>query len=123
LQATGRPYAIENVPGAPLKNYVMLCGTMFGLRVRRHRIFECNPPILFAPFTCNHWGRATPRGKRASFENSSHLTVTGHNFLIGDASVAMGIDWMTQAELAQAIPPAYTEWIGQQLMEMCFSDR
>jgi DNA (cytosine-5)-methyltransferase 1 len=54
LDATGKPYIVENVPGAPMKNYLMLCGTMFGLRVFRHRLFVTSPQIMFSPFSCNH---------------------------------------------------------------------
>jgi DNA (cytosine-5)-methyltransferase 1 len=118
LQATGKPYVIENVPGAPLRNYVMLCGTMFGLLVIRHRLFECSPAILMAPRTCHHWGHVSNKGTFCTFENGADfLTVTGGNFLKAEASQAMAIDWMTKADLAQAIPPAYTEWIGRQLLD------
>lgn len=120
--ASGKPYVIENVPGAPLINPLMLCGTMFGLRVIRHRYFENNINLHFAPFACNHWGRTQPKNdkrgtnKSASLEKYSFLTVTGHDFRNADGSKAMGIDWMTNAELAEAIPPAYTEYIGVQLV-------
>lgn len=123
LQATGKPYVIENVVGAPLKNYVMLCGSMFGLRVYRHRLFECNPPLYFPPMSCNHWAKAS--GNRA-MRNGKHvvdsladykiLTVTGKGFKVSDGRIAMGIDWMTGAELSQAIPPAYTHWLGTQVI-------
>lgn len=125
LQDTGKPYIIENVPGSPLRNYVILCGTMFGLRVMRHRWFECNPSILMSPFTCNHWAlasgnQAMKKGKRITPNLSDFdiLTVTGHDFIVADARIAMGIDWMIGKELSQAIPPAYTEWIGRQLLRM-----
>lgn len=118
LQATGKPYAIENVPGSPLENPVILCGTMFGLDVIRHRLFETNPIILCPPGSCRHekpvvkHGRPPKRGKE-------YHGITGHFSDVEWAHVAMGIDWkMTQSELAEAIPPAYTEWIGQQLLGM-----
>ena len=126
LFASGLPYVIENVRGAPLRASVQLCGTSFGLEgrgfyLRRHRLFETSFPILFAPHPCAH-----PRGLRA-------LDVTGHaNGKRGGASYSprfpdlfddlstrkllMGIDWMTSDELSEAIPPAYTEWIGRQLL-------
>src|SRR4030042_95566 len=55
LLATGKPFVIENVPGAPLINPLLLCGTMFGLKVKRHRLFECHPPIypLLPPHSCS----------------------------------------------------------------------
>lgn len=125
LEKIGKPYAIENVVGAPLKNPLMLCGTMFGLRVIRHRLFEVNPPIYFPPRSCCHNGRAsgnksfkretgihrTPRLKDFEF-----LTITGHDFIVSEARIALGINWMSQKELSQAIPPAYTEFIGGHLL-------
>jgi DNA (cytosine-5)-methyltransferase 1 len=125
LLATGKPYVIENVIGAPLTNYVMLCGSMFGLRVYRHRLFECNPPIYFSPMSCNHWGKSSGNrllkaGMRVTpnLRDFEILTVTGHDFILGDALKSMGIDWMNQAEISQAIPPAYTEFIGRHLMQV-----
>jgi DNA (cytosine-5)-methyltransferase 1 len=124
LIATGKPYAIENVVGAPLINPLVLCGTMFDLRVQRHRLFETNPEIYFLPFSCNHWGRTQPRNdkrgesKVACLEKYPFLTVTGHDFRNRDGSKAMGIDWMNNHELAEAIPPAYTEFIGKYLMQI-----
>lgn len=118
LVATGKLYIIENVPGSPLINPLLLCGTMFDLRVIRHRYFENNFNLQFAPYCCNHWGRTQPRNdkrgecKVASLEKHPFLTVTGHDFRNADASKAMGIDWMANKELAQAIPPAYTKFIG-----------
>jgi DNA (cytosine-5)-methyltransferase 1 len=127
LLEIGRPYIIENVPGAPLINPLMLCGTMFGLGVIRHRLFEIWPKtIWFPPASCNHNGRATGantstrRGgtKNPGFQDGfKFITVSGHSFLADDARKAMGIDWMTRDELAQAIPPAYTEWIGRRILE------
>ena len=121
LIKSGKAYIIENVPGSPLMNPLLLCGTMFGLRVIRHRYFENNFGLHFAPFSCNHWGKTQPRNdkrgesKGASLQKHSFLTVTGHDFVKADASMAMGISWMKNAELAQAIPPAYTEYIGRHL--------
>jgi DNA (cytosine-5)-methyltransferase 1 len=120
LAESGLPWVIENVPGAPMENYTMLCGTMFGLRVIRHRWFECSWGILFPPACCNHNGRASgtksSTGVRKSLDNFRFITVVGHDFLIRDGSIAMGIDWMTRDELSQAIPPAYTEYIGKQFI-------
>jgi DNA (cytosine-5)-methyltransferase 1 len=128
LIATGRSYVIENVPGAPLINPLMLCGTMFGLGVIRHRLFECEPPIWFPPATCVHNGLAT--GNRGSLRGSktpslrhgfTYVTVAGNNYLADEGRAAMGIEWMTRTELSQAIPPAYTEWIGRQLLDSALS--
>jgi DNA (cytosine-5)-methyltransferase 1 len=121
LVETGRPYVIENVPGAPLVNPLMLCGSMFGLGVIRHRLFESSPEFYYAPASCRHgdvlpmwWKsrrRALAQGKR--FE---YITVAGKSFLMHEAKAAMGIDWMTRDEITQAIPPAYTEYIGRLLL-------
>lgn len=122
LIATGLPYAIENVIGAPYASGVVLCGSMFGLTadgewIQRHRNFETSW-FVFQP-DCAH-----PKSPRA-------VLVTGHSFgsrtrdlrhsRQGPFELAqrlMGIDWMNRKELTQAIPPAYTEWIGQQLIRV-----
>jgi DNA (cytosine-5)-methyltransferase 1 len=113
LKAFGVPYVIENVPGAPLHDPVRLCGTSFPpLEVRRHRIFESSFPI--PPKPCNH-SRLTERKYPGSTNRPNGRTVCN----IGEYRVplaiqkkAIGIDWMTLPELSQAIPPAYTEYIG-----------
>jgi DNA (cytosine-5)-methyltransferase 1 len=112
LIATGRPYVIENVPGAPLVNPIVLCGAMFGLQVYRHRLFESNV-WLMAPSHVRHVAKASygHRPKAGEF-----YTVSGHFSDIPGARLAMGIDWMGQKDLSQAIPPAYTEYIGRQLI-------
>ena len=118
LRATGLAYVIENVLGAPLIDAVMLCGSSFGLDLRRHRLFECSFPVLAQP--CAHYWQ-TPRfvslDKRSG--PSSVVGVHGHHNYAGERELrekAMGIDWMTPYELTQAIPPAYTEHIGAFLM-------
>lgn len=127
LQATGKPYVIENVEGAPLLEPIMLCGTMFGLRVQRHRLFEIEPKLIwFPPFTCKHNGLSTGNHRRRSGDTRTpgfkdgykFITVAGNNFLFEDAQLAMGIDWMSKAGLAQAVPPAYTEWLGRQMIDI-----
>ncbi len=118
LQATGLPYVIENVEGAPLHNPTMLCGSSLGLDVRRHRLFETNFPLM-AP-GCSHGGK--PKRFRiyehGAWRLSPFVAVYGHGGgkerEAGPA--AMGIDWMTRAELVEAIPPAYTEHIGGYLL-------
>jgi len=116
LQIIGRPYIIENVPGSPLKNYVMLCGTMFGLGVVRHRLFECFPEIYFPPALCNHHKKVVKHGRRPD-QQKNFAAVTGHFSGVAFAQRCMGIDWMGQSGLSQAIPPAYTQWIGQQMIK------
>lgn len=121
LKRTGKPYVIENVMGAPLRDPLMLCGSMFpDLRVYRHRLFECSPPIYFPPAGCNHWGKPVPSQLGAPHQNLDDLdfiTVAGARFKAEDGRKAMGIDWMNRDELAQSIPPHYTTFIGKQLME------
>jgi len=121
LKITGRPFVIENLKRAPLINPLMLCGTMFGLRVKRHRYFECGGfDVWFAPATCACKGKA---GYTASHDGQSSyrrgaklITVAGHNFLVDEARQAMGLNWMTQRELAEAIPWVYTSYIGKFLL-------
>lgn len=113
-----RPYVIENVVGAPLNNPITLCGTMFNLRVIRHRLFECSFNIE-VNLECNHVGRASSNNSKTrkvygkpTLENYEYLTVSGHDFRVSEGRVAMDINWMTRDELSQAIPPAYTKYIG-----------
>jgi DNA (cytosine-5)-methyltransferase 1 len=114
LQAAGLPYVIENVKGAPLIDPVMLEGQMFpGLNVHRPRLFETNWP-LDVPLLRPSPPRQTKMGRPP--KPGEAMQVVGHFSDVPAGRKAMGIDWMTQGELAQAIPPAYTEFIGNQLM-------
>jgi DNA (cytosine-5)-methyltransferase 1 len=121
LQATGLPYVIENVEGAPLENPARLCGSWFGLDLHRHRLFETNWPLMSTPCS-HHWQR--PRFRSLDKRQKGLAAVVGvhgHVNYAGERELreqAMGIDWMTPAELVEAIPPAYTELIGHQLMQM-----
>jgi len=139
LKRTGLPYVIENVPGAPMSNYIVLCGSMFdlgtgGAELRRHRHFEMDPMPLFVP-ECRHgWnekviGVSGGHGRDRRRTRPATVTVTGHaggnsvrdgtqQFDTDERREAMGIEWASGNELSQAIPPAYTLWIGQRLMEM-----
>lgn len=119
LKAAGVPYVIENVEGAPLTNYIVLCGSMFGLDVRRHRLFESSH-LLMQP-ECQHHRQSHGRfyslcwKNRKAGKKSSVVGVYGNVNYSGEFELrcnAMGIDWMTNAELVKAIPPAYTEFIG-----------
>lgn len=120
LEETGKPYIVENVPGAPMKNYLVLCGTMFGLSVFRHRHFMCNPPILISPASCNHYDRSSNGGRNGDQKHpdAKFITVTGAVHPIEKAKKAMGIDWMKREELVEAIPPAYTKWIGKEMIKL-----
>jgi len=122
LIKSGKPYVIENVEGAPLINPVVLCGTMFkGLRVLRHRLFEANftikvPPHKKHPICHTFDKRKSQYGK--TNEMIDFVSVNGGgNCTVAAAKDAMGIDWMTKDEMNEAIPPAYMELIGKQLME------
>lgn len=116
LEATGLPYVIENVPGAPLRDPVTLCGSSFGLNVRRHRCFESNVPLMAAP--CAH-GWQTPRYAQATNRENLRRTVEIGVWRIplDVQKQAMGIDWdVTLEELSEALPPAYTHFLGAQLL-------
>ena len=117
LTATGRPWVIENVEDAPLLNGITLCGTMFGLKVYRHRKFESSV-LLLAPPHMKHReviGAGRLLNDRAKPNENGWVTHLGK--APGQAGAALGIDWMTGKQLAQAIPPAYTEYIGKQLIQ------
>lgn len=114
LQRAGVPYIIENVEGAPLDNPLMLCGTMFGLLVIRHRLFETDPPIYFPPSPCAHQRRVVKHGRLPARERH-YAAVTGHFSDVEFAREAMGIDWMNRNELSQAIPPAYARFLAEQI--------
>jgi DNA (cytosine-5)-methyltransferase 1 len=114
LRSSGKPYIIENVEGAPLLDPVTLCGAMFpGLSVYRHRLFECSFPAI-APPACVHIAPLRKMGRPA--QPGDFLHVVGNFSGVAQARTAMGIDWMTRDELREAIPPAYTEFLGRQLL-------
>lgn len=116
------PYVIENVEGAPLVNPVVLCGTMSPpLRVLRHRLFESNVSLVAPswhprhPLVFTHDKRKGHHGKLN--QDDSFVQVTGGgNCSIANARDAMGIDWMSKAEINESIPPSYTQYVGWQLM-------
>lgn len=107
LKEWGGTWVIENVPGAPMRQDLCLCGSFFPeLRVRRHRYFEFDVPRTFETPPHDH-----SRPIVSVFGHGGHVY---HG--VADWRAAMGIDWMTRDELAQAIPPAYTEFIGNRLV-------
>lgn len=119
FKATGLPYIIENVEGAPLLDPITLCGTMFDLRVIRHRLFESNLSLA-RPIHGEHIGEFySPAGHGAPNAKSRaakpHLRGKGYTDRCREA---MGIDWMNRDELGEAIPPAYTEYLGKQMYEL-----
>ena len=116
LKKVGKPYVIENVPGAPLESPTVLCGTMFGLNVIRHRHFETSHDIGDVPAPCHHVKKVVKHGRRPNREEH-YAAVTGHFSDVEFAQKSMGIDWLGQKGLAQAIPPAYTEWVGKRMSD------
>lgn len=114
LEETGLPWVIENVPGAPMRKDLVLCGTQFdGLsgphgQLLRHRWFEFSDPTIAPALVhpCRH-----DRPTVSVFGHGGHIY---HG--VEDWKKVMGIDWMTRDELAQAIPPAYTQFIGEALL-------
>ena len=132
LQATGKPYIIENVVGAPLLDPLMLCGTEFGmtaldvdgvpLKVLRHRLFESNIPLTRRG-ECNHdpsiltasiygaGGGWTPEHRDSAKRRGGYVPHTDV------CRQLLGVDWTTKHELSQVVPPAFTEHLGKQLIQ------
>ena len=119
LATSGLLYVIENVPGAPMLDAITLCGSMFDLRsgpdryLRRHRLFESNVLILVP--RCNHRGLAVGVYGHGS---AGYLGQRMRTANVAEARVLMGMDWATQDGMSQAIPPAYTEYIGVRLRDL-----
>lgn len=121
LEAWGGTWIMENVVGAPLRNPATLCGLALGLNVKRHRLFESNV-FLFTPpcpshdrdyfVIFGHEVRSRRHGQKAGRKNK-----------IADGRKAMGIDWMTRGELSEAIPPAYSEFLAQQIIRALWPKR
>lgn len=100
MQANGRPWVIENVPEAPLRPDFLLCGSMFGLPIRRHRAFEVSWPVHQMTAPCAHGRGEIPFAHKAERAFAD----------------AMGCTWMSNKAARKAIPPAYTEHIGRALL-------
>ena len=118
LIASGLPYVIENVPGAPLIDPVQICGTGLGIRVRRHRLFETNWPLRGVP--CAH-KRFTDRIFPGSSNRPNGRTVMNvgeYRVPLATQREVMEMPWSDLYGIAQAIPPAYAEMIGVQLMQL-----
>lgn len=114
LETTGKPWVIENVPGAPMQPNFRLCGCLFGLQLRRQRWFETSWNAFVLRPSCQHpfpvvsvVGNGTPSWVRKKL---------GYCPSIKQYRAAMGIDWMNRGELSQAIPPAFTEFVGRYLL-------
>jgi len=122
-----QPWVIENVVGAPLHDPILVCGTMFDppMEVQRHRLFEADWPLAPPLWPCRHKLNGPDRypGGRSKERTGSSSGLVRRTVEIGSWDIplatqqqAMGVDWMTLEELSEAIPPAYTEHIGHQLM-------
>lgn len=109
------PYVIENVMGAPLLKPKLLCGSMFGLKTYRHRLFETSFNWE-VPAHLKHIHKVTPMGR--PFVEGEYITLAGHFSGVAYARKVMDCEWMNQKELAQAIPPAYTKYIGMQFLSI-----
>lgn len=134
LIANGRPWIMENVPGAPMDSAVTLCGTMFALgarcrdgwrELRRHRLFESSH-ALTPPCRCRHGlypvvgvfgdGGNTADGRRANGRRAAYHASPA------EAVAALGVPWMSHYGATQAVPPAYAAWLGAQLLAAVSAD-
>jgi DNA (cytosine-5)-methyltransferase 1 len=119
LEATGLPFVIENVERARpwLRDPVLLCGSMFDLDVKRHRLFEASWPLEEPWQPCRHKLWADDRYPGATNRNGRRTVEIGvWRIPLAVQQDAMGIDWMTLEELSEAIPPVYTEHVGAALL-------
>lgn len=113
LIASGKPYIIENVPGSPLIDPIQMCGSSFGLKVRRHRLFESNLELVGT--VCLHKEQGRPIGVYGSLkDNIPNGGKTAES--IEEARIAMGMPWAIWSELVEAIPPNYTTFLGHQVI-------
>ena len=107
-------WVIENVPGAPLHDHVELCGTMFGLETYRHRWFESNVPLV-APPHGEHVARTTKMGRPS--RDGEYMHIVGNFSGVERARQIMDMPWASRDGLREAIPPAYSAYVGAQLLE------
>lgn len=128
LRASGKPYVIENVPGAPLIAPILLCGSMFGLNVERHRLFESN--VALAQLDCRHGEQraASPGFKVKRYHSGrpvEHVSPVvsiygrGNGYGPGETELwreVMGMPWASKDGLREAIPPTFTHFIGLQII-------
>lgn len=120
LRASGIPYVIENVVGAPLENPIMLCGAMFGLMTYRHRLFECSFPVSVPP----HPDHVTPNTKMGRpVRDGEMMHIVGNFSGVQRARDIMGAQWMSRDGLREAIPPAFAKHIAQAALAKIHSTR
>jgi DNA (cytosine-5)-methyltransferase 1 len=128
LREWGGVYVIENVPGAPLDNPTLYCGGAFGLaaqcrdgqrrQLQRHRLFESNAPLMSPGCGCDARQKIGVYGDGGGGSRTSKAKGGGYKGHPEESRAAMGIDWMrNRKDLSDAIPPAYTEHIGRQLLD------
>jgi len=118
LMVSNTPYIIENVVGAPLISPIKLCGSMFDetTNIRRHRIFECSFPVVQP--SCRHELQLGSFPQATNRKNRRRTVEVGvWRIPLKIQQEAMGIDWMSLAELSQAIPPIYAEYLGKAARE------
>jgi DNA (cytosine-5)-methyltransferase 1 len=113
LKRTGMPYVIENIATAPMPDSILLCGATFDLPLIRHRRFEIHPDPVLAPSLCpqSSHGRGVQHKGRYAYGRKTWQPNWRKHVL------PVVWPWMTVEESGQAIPPAYTEWIGARLLE------
>jgi DNA (cytosine-5)-methyltransferase 1 len=127
LRDSGLPFVIENVVGAPLEDPVLICGSMFDppMDIQRHRLFEANWPLRSPQWPCRHklqgpdrfpGGRSVARTGVSTGLVRGTIEIGSWDIPLARQQEAMGMDWTTLEELSEAIPPAYTEFIGTQLL-------
>lgn len=121
LNAAGGLWVMENVIGAPMPDAVMVCGAAMGLRsIRRHRLFESNALLMTPGCACDGEGSISVFGH--SGEDRRKSTLAAHGRILGHVRLTevrelMGVPWMTRREdISDAIPPVYTEYIGEQIL-------
>jgi DNA (cytosine-5)-methyltransferase 1 len=127
LRSWGGVYVIENVPGAPLDNPTLYCGAAFSLgsrcrdgryrQLKRHRLFESNALLMSPGCGCDAKSKVGVYGDGGGGQSTRPSGGGGYKAYPEEAREAMAIDWMRRDDLADAIPPAYTEHIGAQLLD------
>jgi DNA (cytosine-5)-methyltransferase 1 len=113
LEALGKPYVIENVPGAPLKAPIELCGDMFGLRTYRHRLFESNAGLV-APAHRPHPVQQIKMGR--PLRVGDYYQAVGNFSNVPYVRADMGVPWMSRDGIRESIPPAYASFVGMFLI-------
>lgn len=118
LEVLDVPWVMENVPQAPMRRDLMLCGSMFDLDIRRHRVFEMSTgPVMFPPQCHHRWSH--PKAPFLVAGHGGGWNLSHRNFFtLSHGKELMGMPWVTKRRgLVEAIPPAYTEWIGRRFLE------